>query len=116
MRGFTLPLLPVIWIDGRLATEFGACTVAQGPGKVALNAKQQDAVQTLLHEAAHQLWAIWPEWRLWLGRRDVYGPERNAADALAEAVMRAGASGSRYATRELCYVSPLARMGLVRRR
>jgi hypothetical protein len=106
MRGLTWPLLPVILIDRAVAK---AALAAPCGSRV-----QLELVQTLLHEAAHQLWAVWPEWKLWLGIRGVYGPDRNAADAVSEAVMREGAPWSRYADQQITYCSPLER--LVRRR
>lgn len=107
IAGFTWPFLPVILISrAYLRREW--------------EARPWLVVQLLLHEAAHQGWAIWPEWRNWLAwlplrqawQRRVYGPEHNAADAISEAIMRESGGPSRYADREISYKSPL---GLRRR-
>jgi hypothetical protein len=105
MAGFTFAILPVIWLD----REFVARGMAAG------DAGRARVIQTLLHEAAHQLGAVWPEWRNWLGDRSHYGPERNAADAIAENIMRESGLGSAYADRRISYVSPLQRIGILRR-
>jgi hypothetical protein len=105
MAGLTTPLLPVIALDRKFA-EVNLAAGATGRARI---------MQTLLHEAAHQLWAVWPEWRNWLGDRGHYGPERNAADAIAEGVMREMGLPSHYPTREISYVSPLEKVGLLNR-
>jgi hypothetical protein len=104
MAGFTFAILPIIWLN----RSFVESNIARG------DAGRARVIQTLLHEAAHQLGAIWPEWRNWIGDHSHYGPERNAADAIAESIMRDSGLGSAYAHREISYVSPLRRIGLLR--
>jgi hypothetical protein len=105
MQGFTFAVLPVIWLDRAYVEQ---CLNA-GPER------RGGVLQTLLHESAHQLGAVWPEWRNWLGDRRHYGPERNAADAISESIMRECYRSSRYADREISYQSPLCRLGLIKR-
>jgi hypothetical protein len=105
MAGFTFAVLPLIWLD----RDFVRIQLARG------SVGRGRVMQTLLHEAAHQLGAIWPEWRNWFGDHSHYGPERNAADAIAETIMRECYPVSGYAGREISYRSPLSRLGLIRR-
>ncbi|MDQ3023913.1 MAG: hypothetical protein M3R04_05965 [bacterium] len=104
IAGFTFAILPIIWLDRRFVE---SCFSAGEVGHARL-------MQTLLHEAAHQLGAVWPEWRNWLGDRSHYGPERNAADAIAESIMRECGTSSAYANHEISYCSPLRKIGLLR--
>ena len=104
IAGWTTPFVPLIALDRGFVQQNLA---ADEVGKARI-------MQTLLHEAAHQLWAVWPEWRNWIGDRSHYGPERNAADAIAEGVMREMGLPSHYPTREISYVSPLRKLRLLR--
>jgi hypothetical protein len=104
MQGLTNPLLPVILLDRKFVHQNR--TSARGRLRI---------MHTLLHEAAHQLWAVWPEWRNWIGDRSHYGPERNAADAIAESVLRSCGLPGVYAGRATSYISPLQKLGLLRR-
>jgi hypothetical protein len=103
MAGLTTPVLPVILLDRRYVAQ----NIGSEPGR-------RRIMHTLLHEAAHQLWAVWPEWRNWIGDRRHYGPEHNAADAIAEGVLRSCGFAGAYAGREISYVSPLRRIGLLK--
>ena len=98
--GFTIAVLPLIWLD----RDWLERRLSEG------EAGRAYVMQVLLHEAAHQLGAIWPEWRNWLGDRSHYGPERNAADAIAESIMRESDLPSIYAGRAVSYVSPLRQL------
>jgi hypothetical protein len=76
--GFTVPLLPTIWIGRELADELPT----------------RRGIAVLLHEAAHQCGAVWPEWKLWFNRwggrfdwKEIYGPEINSADDIAHQVL-----------------------------
>lgn len=104
LGGITNPFFPLILLDRKFFDE----NMQQG------DAGRANIMQTLLHEAAHQLWAVWPEWRNWIGDRSHYGPERNAADAIAESIMRERGLASHYAGREISYVSPLRRLRLLK--
>ena len=104
MVGLTNPLLPIIMLERKFVTR-NLRLGDEGRARI---------MHTLLHEAAHQLWAVWPEWRNWLGDRNHYGPESNAADAIAEGVMRSMGVRSHYAERKLSYVSPLQKLGLIK--
>jgi hypothetical protein len=104
MSGVTNPFLPLILLDRKFVKN--NIDSEQGRARI---------MHTLLHEAAHQLWAVWPEWRNWIGDRSHYGPERNAADAIAEEVLRSAGLPSYYADRKISYVSPLRKLGLLRR-
>jgi hypothetical protein len=118
LGGFTNPLLPVIVMSSRY------CADHMPRGDLALNAERKllhagtcMLAQTLVHEAAHQLWAVWPEWRLWLrwlgvlpglgALRQVYGPQINAADAVSEAVCREICAQTRYPELAAPYRGPL---------
>jgi len=99
VAGFTHPLLPVVLIQRRnLERSWPAA-----PWLI---------VQLLLHECAHQCWAILPEWKNWLRLKNVYGPEHNAADAISEAIMRETFIHSAYPGRPISYRSPGERLRL----
>ena len=116
--GFTNPLLPLILIDRKLARQLKpagsrgepAAPRLDGAGRIA-GPPECAAAQLLLHEAAHQLWAVWPEWRRWFGLRHVYGPQINAADAIAEGISRELCAHTRYAGQHIAYRSPLRFLG-----
>ncbi|MCC7478338.1 hypothetical protein IT575_07735 [bacterium] len=132
--GFTSPLLPVILMNRRWLHE---ALPADGEmpryrGRLC-HSGACEVGQVLLHECAHQLWAIWPEWKLWLKlllswppsllRRPalawvsrIYGAGCNSADAISEALARDVCTQTRYGAEELCYRSPLAFLHPVFRR
>jgi hypothetical protein len=102
MAGVTNPFLPLIFLDRGYVWQ-GLASSPAGRARI---------MHTLLHESAHQLWAVWPEWRNWLGDRRHYGPEQNAADAIAEAIIREAGLPSAYSGRRISYVSPLNSIGV----
>jgi hypothetical protein len=106
VAGLTNPTLPLILLDRGFVWQ----ALASGP------AGRAHIMHTLLHEAAHQLGAVWPEWRNWIGDRSHYGPERNAADAIAESIIRECGLPSVYAHRRISYVSPLYKLALAAQR
>jgi hypothetical protein len=113
--GFTNPLLPLILIDRRLARRLPApgrpgeqpAVQLDDAGRIA-DPLACAAAQLLLHEAAHQLWAVWPEWRRWFGLKHVYGPSINAADAVAEAISRELCAHTKYRGMDITYRSPMS--------
>ncbi len=132
--GFTMPLLPVILMNRRwmaeMLPEHGALQTFRGR---LMNGGVCEVAQVLLHECAHQLWAIWPEWKHWLRllfgvlppmRRSrvygwasrIYGVDCNSADAVSEALARELCTQSRYHSEAISYRSPLAWLHPVFRR
>ncbi len=108
----------MILIDRRLTRELSApgrpgeqpAVKLDDSGRIAAP-RSCAAAQLLLHEAAHQLWAVWPEWRRWFGLRHIYGPQINAADAIAEAISRELCVHTRYPGQDIAYRSPLRFLG-----
>jgi hypothetical protein len=108
ISGFTIPLLPLILLSPRLVRSIPASTEVQPtPGSPLADPALCNFLHILLHEAAHQLWAVWPEWQRWLGRRRIYGVDINAADAVSEMVCRELCAYTRYAGQDITYRSPL---------
>ena len=108
ISGFTIPLLPVILLSMRLVRSVPETAhVPAYPGARIADPALSRLLHTLLHEAAHQLWAVWPEWQRWFGRRRIYGVDINAADAVGEAVCRELCETTRYAGQAISYRSPL---------
>ncbi len=108
LSGITIPFLPVIILSRRLVSAVPkTARVPAFPGERITDYALSLFLHTLLHEAAHQLWAVWPEWQRWLGRRRIYGVDINAADAVSEAVCRELCEHTRYAGQAIAYRSPL---------
>jgi hypothetical protein len=128
IAGLTIPFLPVILMSSRYCRE----NLSSGPARLSYDGRLAApgdclVAQTLLHECAHQLWAVWPEWRLWPRfflllppaaawrsfwepRLRIYGADINAADAISEALCRDLCCSTRYPASRLAYRSPLARL------
>lgn len=117
--GFTNPFFPVILVDRKLVRQLDELYTARSEagdgtpfvelteaGRIA-NPLDCTVAQLILHEAAHQLWAVWPEWRRWFGLKRIYGPGINAADAISEAVCRELCAFTKYPGMQLDYRSPL---------
>jgi hypothetical protein len=125
IAGLTNPVLPIVLMNRRWLAEQlpDAGALPRYRGRV-IDEGCCEVVQVLLHECAHQLWAVWPEWKLWLRlllswppallRRPglawvnrVYGVGTNSADAVSEALARELCVTTRYSGQEICYRSPL---------
>lgn len=133
ISGFTVVILPVILMNRRytqrLRQPWAHWLDAQGRLS---EAAACDTAQVLLHEAAHQLGAIWAEWKNWLQwlrlwrwapwqratawLSPVYGADVNAADAISEAVCRELCAYTHYPDQTIRYRSPLAFLHPVFRR
>jgi hypothetical protein len=108
VSGFTIPFIPVILLSTRLVRSVPAgAEVPRQPGARISDPALANCVHILLHEAAHQLFAMWPEWQRWIGRRRIYGVDINAADAVSEAVCRELCEVTRYGGQAITYRSPL---------
>ena len=108
LSGFTIPFIPIIFLARRLVRAVPeTARVPVYPGERIADPALCLLLHILLHEAAHQLWAVWPEWQRWIGRRRIYGVDINAADAISEAVCRELCESTRYGGQEISYRSPL---------
>lgn len=132
--GLTMPLLPIIlmnrrWLAEMLPSDGG---LPRYRGRL-MHAGVCDVAQVLLHECAHQHWAIWPEWKNWLRLllswppallqrprlawvSRIYGVDCNSADAISEALARELCTQTRYRGAAISYRSPLAGLHPVFRR